>query len=86
MPEFTIDHLARILREGAGETEPIDWTGGALATPFTELGYDSIALLETAGRVALEFGARIDDDELPALETPQQFIDHVNTLTAKEMS
>jgi len=82
MPAFTADDLATILIEGAGEAEPIDWQDTtALETSFDDLGYDSIALLETAGRVQRKFGVLIED-ELPNLTTPAQFVDHVNELVA----
>ncbi|MGH3802462.1 MAG: acyl carrier protein [Pseudonocardiaceae bacterium] len=81
MSAFTIGHLARILQEGAGGAEPIDRNSDVLETPFEDLGYDSIAILETASRVQQQFGVRIDN-ELADLRTPGQFIDHVNELVA----
>ncbi|HYS34717.1 MAG TPA: acyl carrier protein [Pseudonocardiaceae bacterium] len=82
MPTFTVDDLAEIMHEGAGEAEPIDWQGSALTTTFEDLGYDSVALLETAGRVHQQFGVQIED-ELPELKTPAEFIEHVNELAGE---
>lgn len=79
MSAFTVEELAEILREGAGEAEPIDWSRTTLDRRFEDLGYDSVALLETACRVRQRYGVVIED-ELAELETPAEFIHHVNSL------
>lgn len=80
MSTFTLDDLKRVIQEGAGQDENVDWDGDVLDQPFEELGYDSLALLETASRVEREFGARIADDVATELKTPRSFVDHVNQL------
>ncbi len=80
MSTFTLDDLKRVIREGAGQDEDVDWNSDVLDRPFSELGYDSLALLETASRVEREFGARIADDVATELKTPRLFVDHVNQL------
>jgi act minimal PKS acyl carrier protein len=74
--EFTLDDLKRILREGAGEDG--DLTGDVAGTEFAELGYESLALLETSGRIEREYGIRLDDDEFLAATTPRALVDLVN--------
>ncbi|MCQ4044538.1 acyl carrier protein [Streptantibioticus rubrisoli] len=76
--EITIDDLKRIMRESAGEDESIDLDGDILEVPFAELGYDSLALLEAAGRITREYGVSLRDDELDGVETPRAFLDAVN--------
>jgi minimal PKS acyl carrier protein len=72
---FTLDDLQRILREAAGED--VDLAGGADAD-FAELGYESIALLETSSRISREFGVVIDDDAVTTESTPRALVQLVN--------
>lgn len=76
--EFTLDDLRRILREGAGADESVDLDGEILDTGFEELGYESLALLETGGRIEREYGITLDDDVLGEVTTPRALIDVVN--------
>ncbi|MBT2510559.1 acyl carrier protein [Streptomyces sp. ISL-98] len=76
--ELTLTDLTRILREAAGEDESVDLDGDILDTPFAELGYDSLALLEVAGRIERELGAKLSDDAVGEAETPRQFLKLAN--------
>ncbi|MEU3524137.1 acyl carrier protein [Streptomyces sp. NPDC038707] len=76
--EFTIDDLKRILREGAGADEAVDLDGDILDTDFEELGYESLALLETGGRIEREFGITLDDDVFTDARTPRALLAVVN--------
>ncbi|MFF4830204.1 acyl carrier protein [Streptomyces sp. NPDC001315] len=78
---FTLDDLRRILREGAGED--VDLDGSILDTPFEDLGYESLALLETGVRIGREYGIELDDATLTDIETPRQFIEAVNEQLAR---
>ncbi|MFP8887412.1 MULTISPECIES: acyl carrier protein [Streptomyces] len=80
MPEqkFTLEDLKRILREGAGTDEGVDLDGDILDTDFEELGYESLALLETGGRIEREYGISLDDDVFTENRTPRSLIDAVN--------
>jgi act minimal PKS acyl carrier protein len=75
--EFTIEDLIRILREGAGAEEGIDLDGDILDTPFDELGYESLALLETGRRIGREYGIELEDTVLIDVETPRQLVNAV---------
>lgn len=76
---FTLADLKRILIEGSGTPEGVDLaTADILDTEFEALGYDSLALLETAGRVEREYGVSIDDSTVTEATTPRAFIDAVN--------
>jgi act minimal PKS acyl carrier protein len=82
---FTLDDLRRILREAAGADEGVDLDGDILGTEFEALGYESLALLETGGRIEREYGITLDDDTLAEARTPGQLVDAVNNhLTAAQ--
>ncbi|MFF6994342.1 acyl carrier protein [Streptomyces sp. NPDC008313] len=75
---FTLDDLRRILIGVAGADEDIDLGGDSADTPFTDLGFDSLALLETAAAVSREYGVTLDDDAVTAVTTPRGFVGLVN--------
>jgi act minimal PKS acyl carrier protein len=84
MEKFTVADLARIIRAAAGEDESLDLDSKILEHSFTDLGYDSLAVMETASRVEREFDVLIPEEEMVDIETPRQFITLVNDhLTAK---
>ncbi len=68
---MTIDDLRRIMTECAGEDETVNFDGDILDTPFVDLGYDSLALMETASRIKEEFGITVPDEEIAVVETPR---------------
>lgn len=76
--DVTIDDLTRILREGAGADDAVDLSGEILDADFEDLGYDSLAMLETAARIGREFGIAIDDDIVTAAHTPRKLLQVVN--------
>ncbi|MFB7657732.1 MULTISPECIES: acyl carrier protein [unclassified Streptomyces] len=76
--QFTLDALRRILLEAAGADENVDLDADILDTTFEVLGYESIALLETGGRIEREYGIVLDDDDLGDDLTPRDLIDIVN--------
>ena len=78
MSLMTFDDLKQILAECAGEDESTSLDPQALDTPFTDLGYDSLALMESAALVAQRFGAVLSDDEAASISTPREFLDRVN--------
>ena len=75
---FQLADLRRILREGAGADEGVDLDGEILDTAFDDLGYDSIALMETAARISREYGTPIGDDALTPETTPRALLALVN--------
>ena len=75
---LTLDDLRRILLEGAGSEEDVDLSGDILDTPFEDLGYDSLALLETTARITREYRIEFDDDAAPTAATPREFLALVN--------
>ncbi|NHD19324.1 MULTISPECIES: acyl carrier protein [unclassified Actinopolyspora] len=77
--QVTLDDLVRILREGAGADETVDLGGDISDLGFDELGYDSLALLETASRITREYGITLDDDAIAAARTPRQMLALINS-------
>ncbi|MFF4324661.1 acyl carrier protein [Streptomyces sp. NPDC001568] len=76
--EFTFDDLKRILLEGAGADEEVDLDGDVLDRDFDSLGYESLALLETGGRIEREFGITLDDDVFSDNNTPRALVAAIN--------
>lgn len=70
---MTLDDLRRILSESAG-SEGGQLDGDILDTTFTELGYDSLALLETTAVIQQEYGVEVPDKVV----TPRDLLDSVN--------
>lgn len=83
MPDFTLDELRQLMRACAGEDEEIDLDGDILDTPFTALHYDSLAVLELAGRIEREWRVPVPDEVATELETPREVLDYVNRQQAE---
>ncbi|WP_225851278.1 acyl carrier protein [Streptomyces sp. HPF1205] len=81
--QFTLDDLRRILLESAGVDEAVDLDGDILDLGFDALGYESLALLETGGRIEREYGVTLDDDSLTDGATPRSLIEAVNARLAE---
>ncbi|MEU2671610.1 acyl carrier protein [Streptomyces sp. NPDC007164] len=77
---FTLADLKQILLEAAGVEEGVDFDGDVLDTEFEALGYESLALLETGGRIERAYGIDLDDDVLTNAVTPRALIGAVNEL------
>ncbi|WP_133909886.1 acyl carrier protein [Streptomyces sp. NBC_00582] len=75
---FTIDDLKRILHTSAGVPEGVDFDADILDVAFDNLGYESLALLETCGSIEREFGVSIDDDSMTITDTPRTLLRLVN--------
>ncbi|MFI6277211.1 acyl carrier protein [Streptomyces sp. NPDC050988] len=75
MPDLTLDELARILRECAGEGESADLEGEFAKLPFADLGYDSLAVLETAARLKQDYGVELTDEEVAESGTPGRLLE-----------
>ncbi|WP_166354895.1 acyl carrier protein [Phytoactinopolyspora limicola] len=76
--EATVDGLKQILRQVAGEVDGVDLDGDILDRTFEELGYDSLALLETGARLERALGIKLDDSTLNEVQTPRQLLAAVN--------
>jgi act minimal PKS acyl carrier protein len=76
---LSIDDFTRILRESAGQDEGVDLSGDIADVSFTDLGYDSLALLEVAGHITRAYGVTLPDEDLDGAETPRAFVELVNS-------
>ncbi|MFG3659687.1 acyl carrier protein [Streptomyces sp. NPDC047706] len=80
---FTLDDLKRILLESAGADENIDLDGDILDTDFEELSYESLAILETCGRIERDYGISLDDGVVTEARTPRALLELVNAQLAE---
>lgn len=78
MSEFTLDALIAILQECAGEDDETSLTGDILDTDFEDLGYDSVALMETASRIETVYRVTLTDDIVGQAGTPRDLLQLVN--------
>jgi minimal PKS acyl carrier protein len=76
MDKLTLARLMEIIGECSGETTEL--TAEIEDTSFETLGYDSLALLETASRLERDYGVRLDDDEVMEAKTPRLLLLLVN--------
>ncbi|KNB51250.1 acyl carrier protein [Streptomyces caatingaensis] len=79
MSTFTLDDLAKLMRECGGEDQE-GLCGDTLDVPFADLGYDSLALLEITTRIENRYSVSIPEDMATGMKTPREAIDYVNTL------
>ncbi|MGW2560896.1 acyl carrier protein [Streptomyces sp. NPDC001514] len=78
MTQLTIDDLRRILVACAGEDDGIDLSGDILDVTFEDLGYDSLALMESTARIKQEYGIDLSDDDVADVGTPRALLDIIN--------
>lgn len=83
MPELTFTELRKILIAAAGDSQAGAIDESMATTAFTELGYDSLALLEMAARIEQRYGVHLDDDDVTQLPTPTAVMDRVNRELAR---
>jgi acyl carrier protein len=76
--EFTLSDLRTILLEAAGTDENVDLDGDIADLDFQDLGYESLALLETAGRIERAYGISLDEEAFAEARTPRELIGLVN--------
>ncbi|MBO0866937.1 MAG: SRPBCC family protein [Micromonosporaceae bacterium] len=76
---FTVDDLAGALREASGD-EPVDLTGPALDTTLGDLGYDSLALLETSAVIQRLYQVAVPDEAVVVDATPRVVLERVRAL------
>lgn len=74
MEELTVTRLMEIVRECAGDGETPTSADDVLDVEFSALGYDSLAMLETASRVERDYGIRLADDQVTEAKTPRAFL------------
>ncbi|MEU5423196.1 acyl carrier protein [Streptomyces sp. NPDC001407] len=78
MASLTFSDLFRILTECAGADDTTAVSEDSLDATFEDLGYDSLALMESAARIKQEYGVDLSDDALYEIETPRALLDLIN--------
>jgi act minimal PKS acyl carrier protein len=81
MSELTLSELMEILRESAGADDLGQGVEDSAAygdVSFDDLGYDSLALLETLSRVERRYGLQLSDDVVDTTQTPNWMLGQVN--------
>ncbi|MEV2218170.1 acyl carrier protein [Streptomyces sp. NPDC050997] len=74
---MTLEDLRRMLADCAGEGDTVGIQDDISDTPFTDLGYDSLALLETIARIERDFGVALPEDLVATLDTPRSLLAEV---------
>ncbi|MFE0178754.1 acyl carrier protein [Streptomyces sp. NPDC059002] len=83
MSRMQLSDLTTLLRECGGEDETANLDGDVLDVTFTDLGYDSVAVLETTGRIERDYDLALDEEAVGEADTPRKYLALVNgTLTA----
>jgi minimal PKS acyl carrier protein len=75
---MSIDDLRGILIACAGGDDLDALHGDISGMSFEELGYDSLALIETAAKLKLEHGVTIPDEEITEVGTPNELLSLIN--------
>ncbi|QNS09392.1 acyl carrier protein [Streptomyces xanthii] len=70
--------LTTLLRECAGEGEGVDLDGDVMDVLFVDLGYDSLAVLQTTGRIERDYDVVLDEEAVDEAETPRALLEIVN--------
>ncbi|NUP44855.1 MAG: acyl carrier protein [Streptomyces sp.] len=79
MARITLEELKDMLAKAGGEGADVpSLDGDAVDTPFVELGYDSLAMLEVTSLVELAYDISLEDDAAQTAETPRALLDLVN--------
>ena len=74
MSSITLADLTWLLAESAGTHDQPALDDTSLDTPLSDLGYDSLALLETAANAARRYGATVPDEDVTPARTPREFL------------
>ncbi|MBA2811377.1 MULTISPECIES: acyl carrier protein [Streptomyces] len=77
MQDFTLDDLRRVMRASVGVDDSVDLESDIAGTEFTDLGYDSLALLEIVAKIDKEYGTAIPEDAVQDLTTPGKLAEYV---------
>lgn len=81
---LSLDALRAVLLAAAGEPEGFDLNGDIADVAFEEMGYDSLALLETGSRIERRFGISLGDDLIAASPTPRTLLEAINRVLAEQ--
>ncbi|MFD3735160.1 acyl carrier protein [Streptomyces sp. NPDC058632] len=83
MSELTLDELKDFLLRAAGEDESVDLTGDILDARLVDLGFDSLAVIDTLNRLERHFGVKLPEEATTDVETPADLLAIVNRQVAE---
>ncbi|WEH39061.1 acyl carrier protein [Streptomyces sp. NBC_01218] len=78
MPQITLQELGDIMREFQGREVPGALDTSGLDVGFQDLGYDSLSVFMTTGRIQREYGVQLDRDRIAEAGTPRSLLSLVN--------
>lgn len=81
MSTFTFADLHEIMRQ-VDDQSAAPVTEGSLDTPFPDLDFDSLAVLEITTRIQQQTGLAIPDEAIEDMKTPRAAMDYVNSRLA----
>jgi act minimal PKS acyl carrier protein len=83
MADFTIADLTRVIRQCAGEGD-VEIAGAGPGDTFSDLGYDSLALLEMSTVIQRQYQVAIPEGALVGHHTLGGAVDLVNNLLTQK--
>jgi act minimal PKS acyl carrier protein len=82
MNEITLDDLRRVMAACAGADDDVDLNGDIIDVTFADLGYDSLAVMETVAILEREHKVKISDERIADLPTPRAMLDEIRQYQA----
>ena len=79
---MSLDDLTSALRERAGQNDGVELDDRVLDVTFGDLGYDSVALLETCACIELKHGIQLADSTIAQARTPRTLLAVINAQLA----
>lgn len=73
-----LDDLRSILIACAGDDDTEALRGDILDSALEDLGYDSLAIMETAARIQLDHGIDIPDGRISEVRTVRELLDLIH--------
>ncbi|MCO1576045.1 acyl carrier protein [Crossiella sp. SN42] len=80
--QLTLDELKEFLARAVGEDETVALDGDILDTNLMDLGFDSLAIIDTTSRLERHFKIKVPESAAADIETPRHLIDLVNQQVA----
>ncbi|WP_189170567.1 acyl carrier protein [Pilimelia anulata] len=78
MATLTLDALRDFLLRSVGDDESIDVSGDIRDTGLADLGFDSLAVIDTVSRVERHFGIKLPESATADVTTPGDILAVVN--------
>lgn len=75
---LTLDELRAIMRACVGDEPTAELDGEILDLTFSDLAFDSLAVLEVAARLQETYRIPVPDEAVEKMQTPRDVLDYVN--------